>query len=205
MISITVITFLAILHLLILTATTSRSHNCSLLHEQTISEKTLQLAWKAGILSSLSYLQYEQDQLVPLLPHTVSFETTGFKSLLQQLFHRKLCQTKNAVKRLYHFLVGSLSFPVRILQSLVHLIRPPTDRKNRHHHHAISPYVVCPRREKNMEKFEFRWFFGDWKEGMWHDTEVLLAESNTIAAVVFRGSDTTADLFTNSQTMEPGR
>ena len=88
------------------------------------------------------------------------------------------------------------------MQSLVRLIRPP--RKTSRHHRAITPYTVCPLREKNMENFQFRWFMGDWKEGIWHDTEVLLAESNTVATVVFRGSDTTADLFTNSQTMEPG-
>ena len=198
---------LGTLLLIIPGVTTSRGHNCSLLHEQKISEKTLNLAWKAGILSSLSYLQYEQEQLVPLLPRIVSFETTGFKSLLKQLFHRKICQTHNVLRRCYRFLIGSVTFPFLMLQSFVRFIRPPpADRKNQHHQHrAVSPYDVCPLREKKMENFQFRWFLGDWKEGIWHDTEVLLAESNTVAVVVFRGSDTTADLFTNSQTMEPGR
>ena len=57
--------------------------------------------------------------------------------------------------------------------------------------------------ERIVESFRLRWFFADWREGLWHDTEVLLGESDNVAVIVFRGSDTAADLFTNSQTMEP--
>eukprot|EP01041_Mallomonas_annulata_P001364 gene1364-2636_t len=52
------------------------------------------------------------------------------------------------------------------------------------------------------EKFILRWFFNDWKENnQWHDTEVLIAESKHTVGIFFRGSDSTADLITNTQTM----
>lgn len=49
------------------------------------------------------------------------------------------------------------------------------------------------------------WFFSDWKDGLWHDTEVLIATSPTTAFVIFRGSDSPADAATSSQTYVPAR
>jgi hypothetical protein len=49
------------------------------------------------------------------------------------------------------------------------------------------------------------WFFSDWKDGYWHDTEVLIASSSTVMYVIFRGSDSPADAMTSSQTYIPAR
>lgn len=54
----------------------------------------------------------------------------------------------------------------------------------------------------DREKFHIRWFFGNFQDDDgWHDVEVLLAESASTIVIAFRGSDTLADLLTNSQPM----
>jgi hypothetical protein len=46
-----------------------------------------------------------------------------------------------------------------------------------------------------------RWFFSDWSHaGRWHDTEVLVAESDEHFFIIFRGTDSVADVMTNAQT-----
>jgi hypothetical protein len=49
------------------------------------------------------------------------------------------------------------------------------------------------------------WFFSDWSDGMLHDTEVLVAEGTDQVYIIFRGSDSTADVITSSQTYVPAR
>ena len=89
---------------------------------------------------------------------------------------------KSLLLRAYHF--PSIKSLVRAMKNV---ISPP------------------PRQERvRREAFTLKWFFNDWKEkGIWHDTELLVAESEDSVAIAFRGSDSPADLVTNSQTMEP--
>ena len=84
-----------------------------------------------------------------------------------------------------------------------HNLVPPREARRQLAHHqsrCLPPGV-------GEQRFTIRWFLADFREGKWHDTEVLLAESanSDILLISFRGSDTAADLITNSQRMESTR
>ena len=57
----------------------------------------------------------------------------------------------------------------------------------------------------SKESFKLRWFLSNWHENGWHDTEVLLAETRETAVIAFRGTESRADMITNSQAYESVR
>lgn len=64
-------------------------------------------------------------------------------------------------------------------------------------------YISRRARHRAVEEEEvnIRWFFSDWSQGgRWHDTEVLIAENNDHLFIIFRGTDSMADVITNAQT-----
>lgn len=156
------------------------------------------MAYKASILSAISYLEYEKDP--SRHPWQVEFESTGPSTTLTAIRFavlRNFCLTKSILRRV------ATSIQNSILSNWVakKFLKKETaeDIKTAVHQGQES----CPDFDGVVDSIEFRWFFADWREGIWHDTEVLLGESETTAVIVFRGSDSAADLFTNSQTMEP--
>jgi hypothetical protein len=46
------------------------------------------------------------------------------------------------------------------------------------------------------------WFFDEWTHGIWHDTDVLISSSDKTVSIVFRGTDSYADMITTMQTFE---
>lgn len=170
------------------------SHVCQKVMDQPVDEDSLKMAYKASILSAVAYLEYEKDP--DRHPWLVEFESRGASTALFDIRHsiaRRFCMSK------FYFREALTS--VKKLFSSIPLIR----RVFRKDGSSPLPHLStqCPMSHTEKESIVFRWFFADWREGMWHDTEVLLGESSTTAVIIFRGSDSAADLFTNSQTMEP--
>lgn len=62
---------------------------------------------------------------------------------------------------------------------------------------------TCAVRGASASTFRVKWFFNNFREDMWHDTELLIGESHDTLVIAFRGSDSRADVATNVQTMEP--
>ena len=168
------------------------NRQCKELKDQFIGEETLKMAYKGSILSAMAYLEYEKDSAGH--PWEVNFETARPRTIVSSIkfsFSRHLCLVKSIIIR-----------GISIAQYLLRENFVIGKRKTRGDQTSIT-LDSCPAVDTEQDPIEFRWFFADWREGIWHDTEVLLGESSTTAVIVFRGSDSAADLFTNSQTMEP--
>jgi hypothetical protein len=56
-----------------------------------------------------------------------------------------------------------------------------------------------------QERIKLRWFLSNWHEDGWHDTELILAESDDRVYISFRGTENAVDLITNSQAYEPAK
>ena len=174
------------------------NRQCSVIYDQEIDEKSMSALYMSSVLSAIAYLEYEKDPTQH--PWKVDFESTGqatFLSTLKIKIRRTLCQMKLRIRNV-------VGFFRRYLDRILWNSNEENDIPNYNAKATdISHTGLCNIEEKIAESFKFRWFFADWREGLWHDTEVLLGESETTAVIAFRGSDTAADLFTNSQTMEP--
>ena len=62
----------------------------------------------------------------------------------------------------------------------------------------------CP--SKNAYRYPFRllWFMDGWSvKGLWHDTEMLIAESKHSIVFVFRGTENAADILTSARRYVP--
>jgi hypothetical protein len=165
------------------------NRQCKELTDQHIGEEALKMSYKGSILSAMAYLEYEKD--ATRHPWQVNFETARPRTVISSIkfsFSRHVCLVKGIIIR------GTSA--VRNLLDRISKMRKSLLERTR-------GYDSCPTVDTEQDPIEFRWFFADWREGIWHDTEVLLGESKTTAVIVFRGSDSAADLFTNSQTMEP--
>ena len=170
------------------------SHVCQKVKDQAVEEDDLKMAYKASILSAIAYLEFEKDP--DRHPWLVEFESRGHSTALFNIKHslaRRFCLSK------YYFreALTSMKKLFRSIPLIGRFLRKESSSPVSH----IGNHCSTSHAEK--ESIVFRWFFADWREGMWHDTEVLLGESSTSAVIIFRGSDSAADLFTNSQTMEP--
>lgn len=165
------------------------NRQCKELTDQIIGEEALKMSYKGSILSAMAYLEYEKD--ATRHPWQVNFETARPRTIISSIrfsFSRHLCLVKS-------ILVRGTSALRNLLEGIPKMRKFSLKGAERHD--------SCPTVDTEQDAIEFRWFFADWREGIWHDTEVLLGESKTTAVIVFRGSDSAADLFTNSQTMEP--
>ena len=178
------------------------NRQCEEIYDQIIDEISLRNLFQSSVLSSMSYLEYEKDST--LHPWKIDFESTGPEitaGFIRTMLQRKACEVHLFLRKSYRILYKILS-SIPLLRSVL----KTTQRSGVTHGDMTSKHAIrlndCFAKEKIVENFKLRWFFADWREGVWHDTEVLLGESENIAVVVFRGSDTAADLFTNSQTME---
>ena len=165
------------------------NRQCKDLTDQLIGEETLKMAYKGSILSAMAYLEYDKD--ATRHPWQINFETARPRTVTSSVkfsFSRHVCLVKSVMIR-------SASAVQNLFMRISNMRKSSIDRTGGHY--------TCPTVDTEQDPIEFRWFFADWREGIWHDTEVLLGESETTAVIVFRGSDSAADLFTNSQTMEP--
>ena len=175
----------------------SPSQQCEGVIDQRIDAENLRIAYKASILSALAYLQYERDPRDH--PWEVSFEST-IPTLLNTIkfsLARKWCVTRNFFGRLSRYVTKFFSnLP---LVGYHFKDRAASDKTTSNN----LTEDQCRSVGRHRDSIVLRWFFADWREGLWHDTEVLLGESETTAFIVFRGSDSAADLITNSQTLEP--
>lgn len=175
----------------------SPSQQCEGVVDQLIDAENLRIVYKASILSALAYLEYEKNSRNH--PWEVAFEST-IPTLLNTVkfsLARRFCVTRSFFRRLKRYIYGVLS---RVpLIGVYFNDRTSSDKKASNH--LIDD--ECRSVGRHRDSIVLRWFFADWREGLWHDTEVLLGESETTAFVVFRGSDSAADLITNSQTLEP--
>ena len=175
---------------------TAVNRQCIEIYDQEIDEISLRSLFQSSVLSAMSYLQYEKDATAH--PWKIDFQstchetTTGF---VKMVLLRKTHELRLFVSNFVGFFKNALySIPfLRYLMSKIGIVKIK----------GGSTPADFAADERIVESFRLRWFFADWREGLWHDTEVLLGESDNVAVIVFRGSDTAADLFTNSQTMEP--
>ena len=183
---------------------TAVNRQCVEIYDQEIDEISLRSLFQSSVLSAMSYLQYEKDATAH--PWKIDFQstcpqtTTGF---VKMVLLRKTHELRLFVSNFVGFFKNALySIPfLRYLLSKIGIfkIKASSGSKSKGGSTPANSAVD----ERIVESFRLRWFFADWREGLWHDTEVLLGESDNVAVIVFRGSDTAADLFTNSQTMEP--
>ena len=165
------------------------NRQCKELTDQLIGEEALRMSYKGSILSAMAYLEYEKD--ASRHPWQVNFETARPRTVISSIkfsLSRHVCLVKGIIIR-------GTSALLHLFQRFSKMRKSSLERTGGHD--------TCPTIDTEQDPIEFRWFFADWREGIWHDTEVLLGESKTTAVIVFRGSDSAADLFTNSQTMEP--
>jgi hypothetical protein len=165
------------------------NRQCKELMDQHIGEEALKMSFKGSILSAMAYLEYEKD--AARHPWQVNFETARPRTVISSIkfsFSRHVCLVKAIITR------GTSAF-LNFFEGIAKMRKSSLEKARGHD--------SCPTVDTEQDPIEFRWFFADWREGIWHDTEVLLGESKTTAVIVFRGSDSAADLFTNSQTMEP--
>lgn len=173
------------------------SQQCEGVVDQLIDAENLRIAYKASILSALAYLEYEKNPRDH--PWEVSFEST-IPTLLNTVkftLARKLCVTRSFFRRLTGHVTRFFSKLPLIGIYFKDRLAP---------NGSASNYLTsdeCRSVGRHRDSIVLRWFFADWREGLWHDTEVLLGESETTAFIIFRGSDSAADLVTNSQTLEP--
>ena len=188
------------------------NRRCGEIFDQAVDEETLRNLFKSSVMSAMSYLEYEKDSAVH--PWSVDFESTSPKTRLGSLrisIRMYICQARSLVSRMFNSILKSLySLPLlryllrrRETKGAINLNDAEKSVDGKNSQSQLSKTDSCQVEENAWESFKFRWFFADWREGLWHDTEVLLGESATTAVIIFRGSDTAADLFTNSQTMEP--
>ena len=152
----------------------------------------------------MSYLQYEKDATGH--PWKIDFQTDSPKTTtgsIKMVLLRKTREVRLFVTNFVGFLKNTLySVPfLRYLLRRIGIINGSTSFDSKSKSGSTPADFISD--ERIVESFRLRWFFADWREGLWHDTEVLLGESENIAFIIFRGSDTAADLLTNSQTMEP--
>ena len=180
------------------------NRQCVEIYDQEIDEISLQSLFQSSVLSAMSYLQYEKDATGH--PWKIDFQTTSPKTTsgsIKIVLLRKVREFRLFVTNFVGFLKNTLySIPfLRYLLRIIGVIKGNAsfDSKSKSGRTRANFFSD----ERIVESFRLRWFFADWREGLWHDTEVLLGESDNIAFIIFRGSDTAADLLTNSQTMEP--
>lgn len=165
------------------------NRNCSILSvtSASFSTKLLFIAHNAVAMSLLSYLLWEDQfqQPIPRLPSIVSLGLAGgsiYRNLQWEL-HRIQCKIK------YH--------TYKHIDAA--LIKLKIKREGK-----IPSQVPfnCPSRGSYAETFHIKWFFNNFHEGIWHDTEVMIAESKDTVVIAFRGSDSPVDVATNVQSME---
>lgn len=170
------------------------THICQKVVDQSVEEEDLKMAYKASILSAIAYLEFEKDP--DRHPWLVEFESRGHSTAffnVKRSIARRFCLSKHYFREA----LATLKKLFRSIPLIGRVLRKESSSP------TSNPSSHCSIIHTEKESIVFRWFFADWREGLWHDTEVLLGESSTTAVIIFRGSDSAADLFTNSQTMEP--
>ena len=171
------------------------SRNCSKLatfsHANHGSVKT---AFQTGVLCSVSYIDFGKEEFNKFTGVSFRASFSQFKGALS-VFHsmyRKLADFVHGQIAIIRKYLCLLTRSLQFLKFLQLGIQAAECFEPRSEGSAV----------KSEDYYVFRWFLDNWNEGLWHDTEVLLAESTEYAAIIFRGSDSPADLVTNSQTME---
>ena len=117
---------------------------------RTFNSDALLVGHMSAAVSLLSYLDYANlDTFTAPLPLTIAIGLAGgniFKHIQYQL-HRLMCKLE--------------------------VIREKLFKKSRI---STSTPFYCPFHGSYSEHFQVKWFFDNWHELLWHDTEVLIAE-----------------------------
>jgi hypothetical protein len=190
---------------------------CEIAHENPVlSDVEINLAFQLSMLSALSYADWSLERLG--MRNTVEFEMhkedKGHMGALLSLVKRTSCQISTSVGEIFKPNVNYWhAFKSKNLQ-------PPTpfNSTNRglpqafysSHPPCCAPInaskASCPPASFSRQTFQHLWFFNGWSEkGVWHDTEVLVSTHAGALVIVFRGSESVADLVTSSQFLEPAR
>lgn len=181
----------------------------------------MHLAYTAAMISASSYLDWDRDHLVLPAEFPFAFGPCTKKQLRIDKFNASV-----APIRTWAYIVHVLKDVFRRLLSVSGL--PLLDKNSSIMRKLLIPVfniahsliiaftkrllwrnITAPQ-QQYQRRSDFRyniikplWFFSDWKDGLWHDTEVLIACNLNSAYIIFRGSDGPADALTSSQTYIP--
>ena len=188
----------------------NKSQKCSFQNKQAQSRLTkseLSLGYKASFFSMFAYISYDKgyDEAAslnfifeePSSPITSIEETypvifglvgTTILKRIINLFDILETSLKNILK--FRFNTSMQSYDVRSVKD--DIVRDVF---------SFSRLKLCASRLVK-QKYQVTWFFNDFREGSWHDTELIILESPDTIVIAFRGSDSPSDLVTNSQRLE---
>ena len=132
------------------------SRKCRVIQNASLSfsSETYLIGHMSAAMSLLSYLDFFNPNVYETsLPQSIAIGLAGGNLLkhCQYQLHRLKCHLELVLKKL--FLRSSLKYRRR----------------------TSSPYF-CPFHGSYSEHFQLKWFFDNWHEHLWHDTEVLIAE-----------------------------
>jgi len=128
-------------------------------------------AFEMVLISSFSYIDWDSDKLNEKKLKTIICKkdnpfrqylirkSTSVMQFFDKIQDKILLSIFSIVKKLY--------IVVRSLWLNYIRIKLPRSLKSR---------ILAP--ECKKRNFVLKWFFSDWHEGIWHDTEVLIAENN---------------------------
>lgn len=144
--------FSKLLHLLVIGAYHNISRNCRMVQNtsRSFDSEALLVGHMSAAVSLLSYLDYANlDTFTSPLPSTIAIGLAGGNILkhCQYQLHRLMCKFE--------------------------IIREKLLKKSQL---STSAPFYCPFRGSYSEYFQIKWFFDNWHELLWHDTEVLIAE-----------------------------
>lgn len=180
--------------------TPSAQSKCELIHENPpLLDKEINLAFQLSMLSGLAYADWSQGQMKMSVEFEMLNEEGSREASINmiQYFRRT---SKWILDRFQALFTSSHKVSNADTSSLY---TSSTTSHDLQHNKPLHPLPSFHR-----ETFKHLWFFNGWSEdGVWHDTELLISIHTTTGAlaIVFRGSESVADLVTTSQLLEPIR
>ena len=208
------------------TNTTAPRNQCRMIFENPpLNDEETNVAFQLSMLSGLSYADWSGKSSLGM-KKTVEFEMhneeTSRTGALLGYIRRASCQISESVRagftrsklNYWHTLKAKLSST--LLQQSVNISNETcqsalSEAPHRDQHMPVTcsdteKKSSCPTAFFTRETFQHLWFFNGWSEnGIWHDTEVLISVKPGALAIVFRGSESVADVVTSSQLLEPAR
>jgi hypothetical protein len=177
----------------------SENRSCDVLSDIEFNRVELVSSYELSVLCAISYAPW-QDFLLSE-EHNIDFDI-GYNirhNLFWENTKEKLCSVPDTF---YSYLSGLKRMPALLQQKFT-----PTRNKiiitglkqnmlmYPNNHRASRP-------SQNAYRYSFRpvWFMDGWSEsGIWHDTELLIAESKHSVVFIFRGTENAADMMTSAR------